>query len=502
MLFRHGAQRRRAAPALGAFLAVLLAVGCTGDGAPAATRAVTGTCVFTFWLDDGPTATLPGCNGSTVATFGRTGAGGWTQVDSTSPTADGFSIRAPEGDYLLGVKYASFSYWEFFETASSQFDLGANVVGRPDSAAPSSQTVATFNLSGLDPWDANDYIELTSSGGATFKELVYPTGAASLPAGVTSGMVAFDWYGSLSRLPDGSRGDIVYLHQDATLSIPGSGLTYQSASRFAQLPATFVMANGMTQTVDVTLEQVPQTGSLSIDWRTSAFEQYRGDIHPNAGGLAHWLLVDGTPQRLTDKPILQPGTPDLLLMEISPGSPDQNLVDVRYGQFLPESWIEYRAVYYVATLPVTAPGAASASGVGARIGRYDPLPSPSGPVLPLVTPPRTPRIAGVDAFQDPTAVGSTPTLSWSAPAIGAPTSYTIYIAQPMVGANGATVLRTIAYLTTGGTSMTIPTSVLQPGVAYVALITAYVKSPDTSDHAPYHVSYPYAFASAVVTFST
>jgi hypothetical protein len=295
---------------------------------------------------------------------------------------------------------------------------------------------------------------------------------------------------------------VVYLHQDATLSIPGTGLSYQAATRFAQLPATFAVADGTTQVLDVTFSAVPQTGSLSVDWRISAFEQYSADINPYATGVEHSLHIDANPHTLSDRPQLEPGNPQMVFLTLPPGTSDQTFAGLPYGQFLPQFWVEFRLTYYTAALAVTALGSASAASFGGSIARYDPLPASGGPVTPLVTPPRSPQIGGADAFQSPAGVGTTPTVTWSLPAVGIPTSYIIEIAQPVVAPNGGTTFQTIAYLTTSATSMSIPPGVLQRGVSYVALITAYVKNPDTSDSAPYHLTYPYAYASAVVTFAT
>jgi len=86
-------------------LLLLLPMGCGQAGAPSVSRTITGTCLFTFWLDDGSTTTRPGCNDTAISAFGHTSSGGWTQVSSTAMTASGFSVGAPAGDYLLGVKY-------------------------------------------------------------------------------------------------------------------------------------------------------------------------------------------------------------------------------------------------------------------------------------------------------------------------------------------------------------------------------------------------------------
>jgi len=314
-------------------LLLLLPMGCGQAGAPSVSRTITGTCLFTFWLDDGSTTTRPGCNDTAISAFGHTSSGGWTQVSSTAMTASGFSVGAPAGDYLLGVKYPIYLYWEFFETAADGFALGANVVGRSDNLGASSETIATFNLDGLDSWNANDYVELTSSGGSTFEALLYPSDGTSLQAGTTSGLASFDWYGSSSSLPDGTQGDVVYLHQDATLSIPGTGLSYQAATRFAQLPATFAVADGTTQVLDVTFSAVPQTGSLSVDWRISAFEQYSADINPYATGVEHSLHIDANPHTLSDRPQLEPGNPQMVFLTLPPGTSDQTFAGLPYGQF-------------------------------------------------------------------------------------------------------------------------------------------------------------------------
>jgi hypothetical protein len=483
-------------------LPLLLLAACGQQSTPVAARTITGTCLFTFWSDDGSTTTYAGCANTEITSSGLDGAGLWEQLSSTVLGANGFSVPAPAGDCLLGVKYPNFAYWEFFETSMSTFALGANVVARPNAVIPTQQTVATFSLDGFDPWDVNDFLELTSSGGGTFSELVSPFGGGNVvPMGATSAVVSFDWYGSGSRLPDGTQGDIVYVHQVATLPLPGADRSYQTATRFVSLPPTLAVANGTTQSVTATLGPVAQTGSLSLDWRTSSFEQHQAEINPNATGIQHALRVDANPHSLSNRPHLEPGSPDMLVLSVPPGTLDLTLDEIPYGQFLPQFWVEYRLIFFTAGLSVTAPGAFEPGLFIGGIGRYDPLPDVTGPVTPVVTPPLSPEINGLDAFAGPAGVGTSPTVSWSPPAIGAPTSYVVLVSQPVESATGGTTFLNIAYITTTGTSVSVPPGLLEPGVTYVAAITADMKNPDTSESAPYQLSYPYAYASAIVAFT-
>jgi hypothetical protein len=262
------------------------------------------------------------------------------------------------------------------------------------------------------------------------------------------------------------------------------------------------MTSGQPRSVDAPLVDVPQTGSLTADWRLSAFEAYLPDIHPAATGFTHQLLVDANPYTLSGMPRIPGGTPDMLWLELPPGVGDQALDAVAYGEFLPSWWVEFTKISFIGRVAITAPGASSSSALGGSIGRYDPMPLAAGPVEPVVTPPRAPRVGSADGFGAPVGVGTSPVLSWSPPSVGTATGYAVQLLQPVVSPGGGTGFQTIGYLSTTGTSMRIPPGVLQPGVEYVGFITAWARDQETIETAPFRVSYPEGWASAIVIFTT
>jgi hypothetical protein len=48
-------------------------------------------------------------------------------------------------------------------------------------------------------------------------------------------------------------------------------------------------------------------------------------------------------------------------------------------------------------------------------------------LAPELSPPLSPQIGGQDGFGQPTGVGLTPAVSWSAPPLGTPSEYALYI---------------------------------------------------------------------------
>jgi hypothetical protein len=113
---------------------------------------------------------------------------------------------------------------------------------------------------------------------------------------------------------------------------------------------------------------------------------------------------------------------------------------------------------------------------GGIVLRTDPLPAPT-PIVPVVSPPRSPRVNDLDAHVERTGVGTTPTISWSAPALGSPDRYAVTLVRLFVGVAGQTVAESVANLRTRSRAVTIPPGILQAGERYYALVTAAVGSP-------------------------
>ena len=84
---------------------------------------------------------------------------------------------------------------------------------------------------------------------------------------------------------------------------------------------------------------------------------------------------------------------------------------------------------------------------------------------------QSPKLNGQDAFTDATGVGATPTLSWSKPTVGSAAFYTVTITHLHL-VNSRPRRDVMATLHTAGTSVRIPSDVLQSGESYVFTLTA------------------------------
>ena len=89
----------------------------------------------------------------------------------------------------------------------------------------------------------------------------------------------------------------------------------------------------------------------------------------------------------------------------------------------------------------------------------------------MPTPPAAPLIGGKDAFAPRSGVGPTPSISWSAPAIGKPTSYVVGIDGGNTPPQKGDIVSLSATIYSG-TSFTLPAGYLRSGGAYSGSITA------------------------------
>lgn len=91
------------------------------------------------------------------------------------------------------------------------------------------------------------------------------------------------------------------------------------------------------------------------------------------------------------------------------------------------------------------------------------------PIAPVLGAPTAPLINGTDGFTSQSGVGAQPTISWSPPTLGAPSSYrvNIYVLDTRISPGDVTALNATVYT---GTTFTVPPGVLQAGSEYYATI--------------------------------
>jgi hypothetical protein len=101
---------------------------------------------------------------------------------------------------------------------------------------------------------------------------------------------------------------------------------------------------------------------------------------------------------------------------------------------------------------------------------------PTGTVAPLLSPVGAAFVNGASLATRQTGFGTTPTLSWTPPTLGAPDLYRVSVLKletyQDVNGNWRTKWSTVATLSTPHTSLQLPPGILESGMAYMFSIQA------------------------------
>jgi hypothetical protein len=474
-------------------------------------RTVSGTFQTTFWVDDGTK--------TTVNALPRTLLNGLAGTPSALLVPDsnssGYSRRpfAVDGNLSFTVSdVPASSYFleldrtEFYpatcgastdivevvrpllvELSASTPDLGSVTAARPDLVpAGSPLPQITFDISGMDAWAASDEIRIASSQ-ALASQGTFPTFSPDVGAMTFSGTT--QWIGD--GLADASKGDVVFVYQRTKTDI-GSGANAASLRRtirFSRLTG-LTLSDGTTASATATLVAASQTGSIHPNVANAQCLAVAADVHTEAVPAGFGLGVAAIPHSVQypDMPLDLP-TP---VLGVTPASPvDADYGQITYGQFLDPLWKEYVNVGCGFRVPSEQASAILNSSLPmSALG--------TTPIAPVVGPPKSPRIDGKNAFVRQLGVGVQPRISWSAPAIGAPTSYVVEIgAAALPCASGQTV--GVSAVIHSGTSFKVPPDILRTGIGYRAVITARQAPWDTPDAGPFRTGTPLHTAQTVTS---
>lgn len=467
-------------------------------------RTVSGTVTTVYWADNGTKTTRPGSLGaSTSVTAAWVPAGSNYRKIAISPVPTpegGFVIDGvPEGPYLLQVDTTyeatatslAGTVTGLYEMTTSSPDLSAIAASRPDvELGTGTMTVSASNLT---PWQragngfVSDLLSFTGSQNTLYGRPVRT--ADQPPAGGTTWSATFDWaamsIASAIGLPDASKGDVEYFYQRSSNAV-GSGATAgmaHTASRYARL-TDLTLHNGGSASTSFALVDAPQTGTLRANIGNSKWAQLLLDSNPNTvpnGPQGVSLLA--IPHSITypDEPYYTAGT-SLAYIQ-APPLLDADYGTLHYGQFLGSDWKEVRYVLYLAQAQVPQPGTSQTFLTQAMFTSYEAMPA-DDQIVPVLGPPRSPKIAGHDAFQALSGVGTHPTISWTPPRLGSATSYRVSI----FSVDGVTDFSMTVY---GVTSLQIPNGFLHPGTTYTATITSISAPWDALDQPPLRLGVPY-----------
>nr|HEX4313168.1 hypothetical protein [Kofleriaceae bacterium] len=344
-----------------------------------------------------------------------------------------------------------------------------------------SATPVSLEVTGLEPWQAGDSLQVVSPNVAL--DVTSPDEPAAGATASTGSRV--DW--QRHRMIDAARGDVTWVTQSREVATPTSH--YRSLVR-AGAAKSFAVSDGKPATLTVELAPLAQDKQLALHWKGMEFAALAAQAGPDATAAAApdiEIKAVATTIVATDPFQGSYFTDVASLVALGPisGAADDD-ENVTYGDPYGSGYDEVVTATYAIPVPVPTP-----QGVGtvqAMMVSATPTSALAGGVIaPVVTPVQAVTIGGQPANQPRTGVGVVPTLAWTAPATGTVTGYAVTVRAIATSATGVDIA-TVATIYTPDRSLAIPCNLLTAGGSYVFTITAIAapgQSTPTAGVVPY-----------------
>lgn len=414
-----------------------------------------------------------------VAALVEDGNGGYTELPGSGHSDGTFTIdNVPDGNYWLRVPGARGGV-ALFRTNASAVDAGYATEGRATQTAELPNTQLTLDVTNLAPWQNGDMLELISSEANSWHFNLEQQAVAGAPAvDDTSLALTIDMTDTTLSVPnhiDGSLTppDRVFLTQ-TSVHTTAENTQYSSVSRLFEA-GPFTVASGQTSTLAgaFTDASSQQTLSLQIDGAAitaSRTEEARAcDV-----AVADWyVLLDASPG--SAQYVGAGATADFLLLGVPVNATSTiTATNMGYGIPVTGTWTPEVSATFAEQCKFVPPGATSPvrmfAGLIYNLTVAGAQQAPIGARLGQV---RAPTINGASLYTTTSGYGLTPTLAWTAPSSGTPTSYTV-TAYRLYSNGGQGARDWVLTMTTDQTSVTIPPGYLQTGESYVFEIDANV----------------------------
>lgn len=417
-------------------------------------------------------------------------SGGFDTYPGQGHSDGTFSIpNVPSGFYLLqfGLNYL----W----TDSSNVNWTTSVYGRSDVAYPfTTPTNVSYTLSNLDAWQTRDSLEwdVPNQGVAFPLPLTAAPDVTHVPAVGDVALAGYtvDFAGASFNAPllDATKNDQAYLDQLSGKLTPG-GTPYIALTKVFPAPAT-TMTDATATAFNGGFIDLPQSSTVRGNLQLSSFGAYASAVNPSAVVSENFLGLFAYPQ----SPSFGVSQDAFTLLEydnFSSSTADVDLGDLGYGNPYPAAWTPVAEAYMGFTVNYLAPGATNPYPL--ELGMFainSTLPTATSPMKAAMSPVRNPLINGKSLFTTNVAVGSMPTLSWTAPALGSPTGYLVRCYElSAVGANSQIAI--VGQFRTAAKTLTMPPSLLQTGHFYIFTISAISAPGANWSINPFQTALPY-----------
>jgi hypothetical protein len=485
--------RARVQLILGVLCLGIATQGCHGKSNQGPLSTISGTALRHVLLGGGVTDAPEDLLFANPTAYFPDADGGWELFTGNGDSNGNFDIvSAPQGIYYLSLYDTS-----WVATTARTVDLGYYGFGRANLMFPDPGTQLLLDAGSMTAWQTTDDVELISEAagltqGSFSGPLAYGL-IAQVDAGATVYQQSIDYTGLVTVLGNGgliALGDQTFLSHLVTQAPAPSVLLAKSLAE-AVSTSTLNMINQGYTTLAADFVRPDAGGTFGVTVKRSLFTSYLSAINPKVASVGLWSYLEAYPE--TTQYGAFAGAPDLvdvelLVTEADGGQSDVSL-GVPYQNPYPTNWPLIVQTELSATVRLLLPGVdAGYLPVVGLIGTTDVLQSSSQGEAPLISPVTQPKINGQDFFGGVFLNGATAVVSWSAPALGTASIYTVQFYRADQGASPSIV--------TTATSVQVPPTVLQPGIPYVAVIRAYAY-PNPTLPGPYYSAMPVGLADAV-----
>jgi hypothetical protein len=481
---------------MAALTIALGAIACGNNAGGGGTVTLSGTGVITWVTDTVNQATNADYSTSAFAALDPNN--GFAAIAGIGNANGTFSIPNVPATGTLYVKYGH-NY--FVVDGRPTFDLGYELMGRTDYAAATiSPTNLTFSISNLASWQSGDGICFFSIGASAAWNWMDQTGATN-PPGI--GATTLNMTGDMTKaydpyLPSASKGDASWLLQ-YTIGTSSGGTQYSQLTRYVR-DTSINMTDGKPTTMSGSFTAVsPNKTTPSFNLLRSAWASFASTVNPTASVSENFLgvMANYAPSGVAAIDL----EPQLASMFKNSDTTDVNLGTLTYANPFPSTWAELLEVSTKYHVSYIAPGATTAFDAYPKVGQEVVLSSAGSTVSPMLSPVQSVQIAGRAATTQLSGVGLTPTISWSAPSLGTPQAYEVYVYK-LANSNGASQVSTAAAFYTKHTNVMVPPSLLASGTTYYVAISAVISGTVDLTYSPYRQRLPYAWSNALTATFT
>ncbi|MBX3154953.1 MAG: hypothetical protein KF773_03050 [Deltaproteobacteria bacterium] len=376
-----------------------------------------------------------------------------------------------------------------FLPRTNPLDLSFYSFGRAGRTFPTKTTQVGVEVDGLSPWVNGDTLQVVAPNvGLSIMGLdahfTYPEVGATAVANRT-----VNWRAAESPLIDAARGDVTTWVAQMSFSVEQgtSTLTRSGVAR------GFVVRDGESSTLSATLQPVAQDRRFGLRWHGDEFAALAAQAGAGVRAASQpQVTVQALPAAVAGVNQFHRSAYGYLPTLVSVlGLTGDQFRDrtIPYGNPFTTAgarWTELVTTVYA--MPATIRGFGSMT---ARVMQATPLAGRTEVDLaPVLSPVRDVQIDGRAATEPLAGVGTTPTLTWLAPAVGTPTGYEVTVYEAVTVGDSRRINK-VATFYTRGTKLDVPATVLDRSPV-VFNITAVMSPGRDRAKTPFQGSLPFA----------